>query len=125
MNVDEKEEDMPEPWFVTELQILAYSGSGGGSTGLRRGRISWRSLWTHGPAPSWEFPATAMGGSWHTPFVKESNESTLSNIVRHPLAFPTAEQHRAFVRNQATLSNIHYSIPRATSWSLSTSAPMM
>jgi hypothetical protein len=66
-----------------------------------------------------------MGGSWHTLFVKESNESTLSNIVRRPLAFLTAEQHRAFVRNQAMLSNIHYSIPRATSWSLSTSAPMM
>jgi hypothetical protein len=66
-----------------------------------------------------------MGGSWHALFVKESNESTLSNIVRHPLAFPTSEQHRAFMRNQATLSNIHYSIPRATSWSLSTSSPMM
>jgi hypothetical protein len=104
MNVDEQE-DMPEPWFITELQILAYSRSGGGSTRLRRGHSSWWGLWTRGPDPSWEFPATAMGGSWHTPFVQESNESTLSNIVRRPLAFPTAEQDRAFMRNQATLFN--------------------
>lgn len=79
MNVDKQEEDMLDPVFVTELQILASS--------------------------SWVFLATVTCGSWscgswYTPFVKESNEATLHNIIRCPLEVLTAEQHRAFARNE-------------------------
>ena len=97
-------------WFVTELQILAYFGSGAGCAAARvRGGVFGRTvqLLHTSSRPLRRAVRGTRRSSWRAMRLWSGR----SYAIHYS---PTTQQHRALMRNEAMLSKINYSTRQAT-----------